>query len=199
MAASSNFGNMFSVLGASAVLPFLPMQPLQLLFQNLLYDLSQTAIPFDSVDKEFLQKPRKWDAKGIARFMFFIGPLSSIFDYTTFALMWFVFGANTIEKQSLFQSGWFVEGLLSQTLIVHMIRTQRIPFIQSIASVPLLLTTATVMAIGVYTPYSFIGKSLGLSPLPGTYFLWLIITLLAYCALTQAVKTWYIKKYHAWL
>lgn len=199
MAASSNFGNVFSILGASAILPFLPMQSIQLLFQNLLYDLSQTAIPFDSVDKEFLMKPRKWDAGGIARFMFYIGPISSIFDYTTFALMWYVFAANSPEKQSLFQSGWFVEGLLSQTLIVHMIRTQKIPFFQSVASWQLLLTTAIIMAIGIYTPYSFIGKSIGLTPLPASYFAWLVVTLLCYCALTQAVKTWYINKFNSWL
>jgi len=137
MAASSNFGNVFSVLGASVILPFLPMQPIHILVQNLLYDLSQTMIPFDDVDKEFTEKPRKWDASGIARFMFFIGPISSIFDYTTFAVMWYVFGANSEAHQALFQSGWFVEALLSQTLIVHLIRTQKIPFLQSVASRPL--------------------------------------------------------------
>ena len=199
MAASSNFGNVFSVVGASAIFPFLPMLPLQLLVQNLLYDLSQTPIPFDHVDKEFLLKPRKWDAGGIARFMFFIGPISSIFDYSTFALMWFIFAANTPEKQSLFQSGWFLEGLLSQTLIVHMIRTQKIPFIQSIASFPLLLTTVIVMAIGIYIPYSYIGQSIDLIPLPCSYFPWLFLTLLSYCFLTQLVKNWYIRKFHSWL
>ena len=199
MAVSSNFGNVFSVLGASAIFPFLPMLPLQLLIQNLLYDLSQTTIPFDRVDKEFLVEPRQWYPKGILRFMVFIGPISSIFDYTTFALMWFVFGASSIATQSLFQTGWFVEGLLSQTLIVHMIRTQRIPFFQSMASLPLLLTTGIIMCIGIYLPYSFIAPRLGLVPLPTAYFPWLVATLLAYCVLTQLVKIWFIKRFNYWL
>ena len=199
MAVSSNFGNVFSVLGSSAIFPFLPMMPLQLLVQNLLYDISQITIPFDTVDPDFLQRPRKWDTKGIARFMIFIGPISSIFDYTTFALMWFVFGADTIAKQALFQSGWFVEGLLTQTLIVHMLRTQKIPFIQSVASFPLLLSTSLIMAIGIYIPYSFIGASIGMVLLPGSYFPWLIVTLISYCALVQIVKIWFIKRFRYWL
>jgi Mg2+-importing ATPase len=199
MAVSSNFGNVFSVLGASAFLPFLPMMPLQLLVQNLLYDISQITIPFDSVDRDFLLKPRKWNPGGIARFMIFIGPISSIFDYTTFAIMWFVFEANTLETQALFQTGWFVEGLLSQTLIVHMIRTQKIPFIQSIASVPLLLTTALIMIIGIYIPYSYAGASLGMVPLPWNYFYWLLATLICYCVLVQIVKIAYIRKFQNWL
>ncbi len=198
MAVSSNFGNGLSVLGASALLPFLPMMPLQLLVQNLLYDISQVSIPFDSVDQDFLEKPRRWDPSGIAHFMFCIGPLSSIFDYTTFAVMWFVFGANSPEKQALFQSGWFVEGLLSQTLIVHMIRTRKIPFIQSIASFPLLLTTIIIMAIGIYIPYSFVGATIGMVPLPGSYFYWLVATLISYCVLVQCVKLWFIRRYQ-WL
>lgn len=199
MALSSNFGNMFSVLGASIILPFLPMLSIQILLQNLLYDFSQTTIPFDRVDEEFLKKPRKWDPAGITKFILFIGPISSIFDYVTFAVMWYVFGADSVEKQALFQSGWFIEGLLSQTLIVHMIRTQKIPFIQSIASVPLLATTAIIMAIGIYIPYSFIGTSINLVPLPGDYFYWLIGILLAYCTLTQLVKVWFIKRFNYWL
>lgn len=199
MALSSNFGNVFSVLGASALLPFLPMLSVQILLQNLLYDLSQTTIPFDRVDKEFLLKPRKWDPRGIAKFMIFIGPISSLFDYVTFAIMWFVFGANSAEKQALFQSGWFVEGLLSQTLIVHMIRTQKIPFLQSIASFPLLLTTGLIITLGIYVPYSFIGSSIGLTALPITYFYWLIATLLCYCTLTQLVKVWFIRRFNYWL
>jgi P-type Mg2+ transporter len=199
MAVSSNFGNVFSVVGASVILPFLPMLPIQILVQNLLYDLSQTTIPFDNVDKEYLLKPRKWNPRGIAKFMIFIGPISSIFDYTTFAIMWFYFGANTIGMQSLFQSGWFVEGLLSQTLIVHMIRTEKIPFIQSMASMPLLLTTFIIMAIGIYIPYTYLGASIGLTPLPSSYFHWLFVTLLAYCVLVQIVKKWFIKKYNYWL
>jgi len=199
MAVSSNFGNVFSVLGASAIFPFLPMLPVQLLTQNLLYDFSQTAIPFDNVDRSFLLKPRKWDARSIAKFMIFIGPVSSIFDYVTFAVMWFVFEANTIDKQALFQSGWFIEGLLSQTLIVHMIRTREIPFFQSIASVPLLLTTIIVMAIGIYIPFSYVGHGIGLVSLPGSYFYWLFAILLSYCVLTQLVKIWFIRRFNAWL
>jgi P-type Mg2+ transporter len=154
MGTSSNFGNMFSVLGASAILPFLPMQPVQILINNLLYDFSQTGIPFDNVDKEDLAKPPQWKIENIRRFMIFIGPISSIFDYATYALMWFVFGATTIEHQALFQTGWFVESLMTQTLIVHVIRTAKVPFFQSRASLPMLLITATVMCIGMYLPFS---------------------------------------------
>jgi Mg2+-importing ATPase len=195
MGASSNFGNVFSVLGASLILPFLPMLPLQLLSQNLLYDLSQTAIPLDDVDEEYLNQPRKWMIGDIARFMLFMGPVSSLFDYLTFWLMWHVFGANSPEHQSLFQSGWFVEGLLSQTLIVHMIRTKKIPFLQSRASAPLLFMTAIVMAIGIYIPFSMYGSHIGLVPLPKQYFYYLAGMLFSYCILTQLVKTWFIKRF----
>jgi len=195
MGTSSNFGNMFSVLGASALLPFLPMQPVQILINNLLYDFSQTGIPFDHVDQEALIKPPKWKIDNIRRFMIFIGPISSIFDYATYALMWFVFGANSIDNQALFQTGWFVESLMTQTLIVHIIRTAKVPFLQSRASLPMLLITATVMAIGMYLPFSPIAASLGFVPLPAVYFLWLFFILTCYCVLTQFVKTWFIKKY----
>jgi Mg2+-importing ATPase len=199
MTASSNFGNMFSVLVASAFLPFLPMMPLHLVILDLLYHLSQVAIPWDRMDKEYLQQPRKWDASDIARFMIWIGPISSIFDITTYCLMWFVFGANSPEHQSLFQSGWFIESLLSQTLIVHMIRTHKIPFIQSAASPPVLLVTAAVMAIGIFFPFSPLGASVGMQPLPLSYFAWLFVTLLSYCVLTQIVKTIYIRRFGKWL
>lgn len=199
MAISSNFGNVFSILGASLLLPFLPMLPVQLLLQNFLYDISQLAIPFDKVDKEFLMKPHKWNPKGISRFMFFIGPISSIFDYVTFGILWFVFLANAPERQAFFQTGWFIEGLLSQVLIVHMIRTQKIPFFQSIASFPLLVTTVAIMILGVIIPYSSIGHHIGMTSLPFSYFLWLIPVILMYCTLTQLVKVWYIKKFHGWL
>src|SRR5690606_9481877 len=139
MTASSNFGNVFSVLVASAFIPFLPMLAIHLLLQNLMYDFSQLALPWDKMDKEYLAKPRKWDARNIGRFMLWIGPTSSIFDITTFALMWYVFAANSVEMASLFQSGWFIEGLLSQTLVVHMLRTRKIPFIQSTAALPVML------------------------------------------------------------
>jgi Mg2+-importing ATPase len=199
MTASSNFGNVFSVLIASIFLPFLPMLPIQLLVQNLLYDVSQVSIPWDDVDQDFLKVPRKWDAVGIARFMVFIGPISSIFDIVTFLVMWNVFGANTVDKQSLFQSGWFVVGLLTQTIIVHMIRTQHIPFIQSRAATPVILLTASIMAFGIYLPYSSVGAHLGLVPLPWSYFPWLAGILLCYCILTQVVKRIYIRRFGQWL
>jgi Mg2+-importing ATPase len=199
MTASSNFGNVFSVLVASAFLPFLPMLPIHLLAQNLLYDLSQTAVPFDRVDADYLREPRQWVASDIARFMVFVGPISSIFDITTFALLWFVFGANSTEHQALFQSGWFVEGLLTQTLVVHMIRTAKVPFLQSTAALPLLLLTLLIMAIGIAIPFSPVGRSIGLVALPWEYFPWLAATLLSYCLLTQAVKVWYMRRYGAWL
>ena len=195
MGTSSNFGNMFSVLGASAFLPFLPMLPIQLLTQNLLYDFSQLAIPFDRVDEEYVLKPRQWRIDDIRRFMLFFGPVSSIFDYATFALLFFVFKAKTPAQQSLFQTGWFVEGLLSQTLIVHMIRTRKIPFIQSSPSLPLVLTTAAVMAVGIAFPFMPFARSFGMVPLPPRYFGWLILILLSYAALAQSVKGWYVRRY----
>lgn len=199
MTASSNFGNMFSVLAASAFLPFLPMLSIHLLIQNLLYDISQTAIPFDKMDKEFLLKPRRWDSTDIARFMIFIGPISSIFDIVTYLLMWYVFGCQSPESQTLFQSGWFIEGLLSQTLIVHMIRTRRIPFVQSNAAWPLMLMTFSIMAIGIAVPFTPFGSYIGLMPLPLSYFPWLVGILLCYCLLTQGIKMWYIRRFCKWL
>ena len=199
MTASSNFGNMFSVLAASAFLPFLPMLPIHLLIQNLLYDLSQTTIPFDRMDPEYLRKPRKWDASDLSRFMICIGPISSIFDIITYLVMWYAFGCNSPEHQTLFQSGWFIEGLLSQTLIVHMIRTRKIPFIQSRATWPVMGLTFFIMAVGIVIPFTRFGASIGLMPLPLSYFPWLIGILLSYCALTQVVKVWYIKRFVRWL
>lgn len=199
MTASSNFGNMFSVMAASAFLPFLPMLPIHLLIQNLLYDLSQTAIPFDRMDADYLRKPRKWDASDLSRFMIFIGPISSIFDIVTYLVMWYVFGCQSVEHQTLFQSGWFIEGLLSQTLIVHMIRTRKIPFIQSCASWQVTGLTLLIMAIGILIPFSPFGHSIGLEPLPLSYFPWLVGILLCYCMLTQFIKNWYIHKFVKWL
>ena len=199
MTASSNFGNMFSVLAASAFLPFLPMLSIHLLIQNLLYDISQTAIPFDKMDKEFLLKPRRWDSSDIASFMIFIGPISSIFDIATYLLMWYVFGCQSPEAQTLFQSGWFIEGLLSQTLIVHMIRTRRIPFVQSNAAWPLMLMTFAIMVIGIAIPFTSFGSYIGLMPLPLSYFPWLVAILLCYCVLTQGIKMWYIRRFGKWL
>jgi len=199
MTASSNFGNVFSVLGASAFLPFLPMLPIHLLVQNLFYDVSQLSIPWDNMDADYLEKPRRWDAGSVGRFMLFIGPISSVFDYATFFLMYYFFKANTPAHQALFQSGWFIEGLLSQTLIVHMIRTERIPFFQSTASRPVLLLTGAIMVAGIYVPFSPLGHYLGLVPLPTSYFGWLVGFLLGYCVLTQVVKRWYIRRFGDWL
>lgn len=199
MTASSNFGNMFSMLGASAFLPFLPMLPIHLLIQNLLYDISQISIPWDRMDKEFLERPKKWDAGSLSRFMLYIGPISSVFDFATFAVMWYVFKANTPEHQTLFQSGWFVEGLLSQTLIIHMIRTRKIPFIQSWAATPVVALTSLIMVIGILIPFSPFATALKLQPLPLAYFPWLIGILFSYCLLTQFVKNWFIKKFNNWL
>lgn len=199
MTASSNFGNMFSVMAASAFLPFLPMMPIHLLVQNLLYDISQTTIPFDRMDAEYLRKPRKWDASGLSRFMIWIGPISSIFDLTTYLLMWYLFKCRSAEMQALFQSGWFVEGLLSQTLIVHMIRTRKIPFIQSRASWPVMAMTFAIMAFGIAIPFTPFGASIGLVALPWSYFPWLAATLTAYCVLTQVIKNRYVKRFNSWL
>jgi len=199
MTASSNFGNMFSVLVASAMLPFLPMIPIVLLVQNLTYDLSMLTLPWDRVDKEYLTKPRKWEAKSLARFMVVVGPISSLFDISTYALMWFVFSANSPEHAALFQSGWFVESIISQTLIVHMLRTEKIPFVQSRASLPVLLATGAVCLFGLLLPFSGIGQSLGLVPLPWTYFPFLVVTLGAYCLLVQYVKVRFIRRFGSWL
>lgn len=199
MTASSNFGNMFSVLAASAFLPFLPMLPIHILIQNLLYDISQTTIPFDRMDPEYLRKPRIWDSSDLSRFMLWIGPISSIFDIATYIVMWWFFSCRSPEVQSLFQSGWFIEGLLSQTLIVHMIRTRKVPFFQSTASWPVLLMTFSIMAIGIFVPFSSFGASIGLMPLPWSYFPWLAGILLAYCILTQGLKVLYIRAFKRWL
>ena len=195
MTASSNFGNVFSVLVASAFIPFLPMLPMHLLVQNLLYDVSQIAIPFDNVDDDMLKKPQRWQPADVGRFMLFFGPISSIFDILTFCLMWYVFQANTPEHQTLFQSGWFVVGLLTQTLIVHMIRTPKIPFLQSRAAMPLLVMTGVIMAIGIFLPMGPLASYFKLEALPPLYFVFLPVILLAYMGLTQAVKGFYIRKF----
>lgn len=206
--ASSNFGNMFSVLVASSLLPFIPMQPIQILFLNLTYDLSMTSIPWDKMDKEYLQKPRKWDASNISKFMVWLGPTSSIFDITTYALMFFLIGPMVIGgsyftlspelKQnfiSLFQAGWFVESLWTQTMVVYMLRTEKLPFIQSTPAAPLLLFTMTAIAVGTVIPFTAFGSQLGMLPLPGIYFFFLAATILVYLALAQFVKTRFIKKF----
>ncbi|MDR3458274.1 MAG: magnesium-translocating P-type ATPase [Verrucomicrobiae bacterium] len=216
MGASSNFGNMFSVLGASAWLPFLPMQPIQVLSNNLLYDFSQVPIPTDNVGSAIISKPRPWHMGEITRFILFIGPISSIFDYTTYALMYFYFKCSNLGlvpptpelmarfanpadtdhtyAASLFSTGWFVESLMTQTLIVHVIRTNQIPFIQSRASWQLTLTTFAIMGIGAFLPYSPLAQYLGFVPLPWQFWPLIAATLICYVGLTQVIKTWLVRK-----
>ena len=194
MGASSNFGNMFSVLGASAFLPFVPMLPIQVLTNNLLYDFSQVPIPTDNVDPEQIDRPRPWSMSEISRFILYIGPISSIFDYTTYFVMLYVFHCWDPSRASLFQTGWFVESLMTQTLIIHIIRTNKIPFIQSFASVPLILTSGIIMAVGMWLPYSGLASSLGLTELPVLYWPILFVTLLCYVVLTQTIKAILLRK-----
>ncbi|MGA3283018.1 MAG: magnesium-translocating P-type ATPase [Verrucomicrobiota bacterium] len=218
MGASSNFGNMFSVLGASAWLPYLPMQPIQVLTNNLLYDFSQVPIPTDNVGPQQIAKPRPWAMGEIAKFIIFIGPISSVFDYTTYGLMWFFFKCSSLGllpppelaarfanaadadhtyAAALFSTGWFVESIMTQTLIVHVIRTNLIPFIQSRASWQLTMTTLLIMGIGAYLPFSPLARFIGFVPLPWQFWPFLLLTLLCYVALTQVIKTWLIRK--AWV
>jgi len=193
MAASSNFGNMFSVVGASAFLPFLPMLPIQVLTNNLLYDFSQTTIPTDEVDADWMIKPRQWSIDKILRFILFIGPISSIFDYMTFFIMLYVF--DCWHNPALFHTGWFVESLFTQTLIIHIIRTNKIPFIQSRASWPLILTSVIIVAVGTWLTVSPLAETLGFVPLPPLYWLFLAIMLLCYAILTQVVKVWFVRRF----
>jgi len=199
MAASGNFGNMFSVLAASIFLPFLPMLPIQILAQNLLYDFSQIAIPFDRMDEEYLRKPQRWDAKALAKFMYVMGPVSSLFDILTFLILYFVFKFNTIELAIHFQTGWFIVGLLTQTLIVHLVRTVKIPFIESRAAKPLLLSTLIVSAIGLVLPFTFIGEALKMSAITLSYLPWVAGILLVYAVLVQIIKGRYIKYLGEWI
>ncbi|HVM61265.1 MAG TPA: magnesium-translocating P-type ATPase [Verrucomicrobiae bacterium] len=215
MGASSNFGNMFSVIGASAWFPFVPMAPIQVLTNNLLYDFSQVPIPTDNVGPTQIAKPRPWQMGEIARFIIFIGPISSIFDYTTYAMMWFLFKCNqanllpppelaarfahvTVPDEtyaaSLFHTGWFVESLMTQTLIIHVIRTSLLPFVQSRASWQLTMTSLLIMAIGAYLPFSPLAGSLGFVPLPPLFWPLLLATLLCYVGLTQVIKMWLVRK-----
>jgi Mg2+-importing ATPase len=208
MTASSNFGNMFSVLAASAFLPFLPMLPIQILALNLIYDFSCIAIPWDNVDQDYLCKPRKWDASSITKFMLWIGPTSSVFDITTYLLMFFIIcpriigGAFNVLNDDgrrafmmLFHTGWFVESLWSQTLVVHMIRTPRIPFIQSRASVQLAMLTILGITAGTVIPYTWLGTQLNMAPLPSNYFPWLCGIILAYMLLATIMKKIFVRKY----
>ncbi|MGQ9499716.1 MAG: magnesium-translocating P-type ATPase [Dissulfurimicrobium sp.] len=195
MGASSSFGNMFSVVGASLFLPFVPMAPLQILTNNLLYDFSQVPIPTDNVDHDEILNPRRWSMSEITRFILFIGPCSSIFDYTTYFIMLYVF--DCWKNAPLFQTGWFIESLLTQTLIIHVIRTKKLPFLESLASRPLIITTAVIMAVGIWLPYSSISGTLGFTQPPILYWPLIILTLACYMALTQAVKVWLM--YRKWI
>ncbi|MDN7671182.1 magnesium-translocating P-type ATPase [Burkholderia oklahomensis] len=205
MTASSNFGNVFSVLVASAFLPWEPMLAVQMLVLNLVYDTSQMLLPWDKMDPEFLKKPRKWEAKNIGRFMLWVGPTSSVFDITTYVLMWTVFGAGALYHaqggaggQLVMNSGWFVESLVSQTIVVHLLRTRKIPFLQSTASLPVLMSTTIAIAIGCWLPFSPFSEALGFIRLPGSYWLWLIATMAGYIMLAQIVKTLYVRRYKQW-
>jgi Mg2+-importing ATPase len=201
MGASSNFGNMFSVVGASYLFPFLPMQPAQILLNNLLYDLSQVSIPLDHVDPEFSAHPQAWDIRFIRRFMTYIGPISSLFDYATFGLMWWFFGCSSYLADNnphwvqLFNTGWFVESLLTQTLIVHIIRTNKVPFFQSRASWPMTMTTLLVMIVGGWLPYSPFASALGMVPLPPVFWVFCLSFLAVYAVLTHTVKVWFHKRW----
>ena len=199
MAASSNFGNVLTVLGASAFLGFLPILPLQLLVQNLLYDISQITIAFDPVDADEIARPRRWETQSIGRFMLFLGPISSLFDLATFGVLFWVFEANAVTKHPVFQTGWFVEGLLSQTLIVYMLRTRKIPFVQSCPGGPLLISTVIVMMVAVLLPVSFIGSAIGFVPLPSGYFFWLGGILSLYCLAVHVIKKWYLARFKSWI
>ncbi len=199
MTISSNFGNVFSVLVASAFLPFLPMLSIQLLVQNLIYDVAQLTIPWDKMDPEDLMKPAKWGTSDLLKFTFSIGPISSIFDILTFILMWFVFQANTVQNAALFHTGWFVIGLITQTVVVHVIRTKKIPFIQSRASMSVTLSTLAVVAAAVLIPGSTFGTFFDFVALPTAYWKWMILIVLAYVVMIQVVKSIYININKQWL
>ena len=212
MTTSSNFGNMFSVLAASIFLPFLPMAAVQIILLNLIYDCVNVALPWDNVDRTELMEPKKWEASSIGRFMLHVGPVSSIFDIVTFLLMFFVicpavvggpFHTLGIKQQilfiALFQAGWFIESMWSQTLIMQMIRTPHVPFIESRASMPVILASAAGIALTTFIPYTAFGAAIGLSPLPGVYFAWLFAIIAGYVLLVEVVKVAYIRKYHEWL
>lgn len=199
MAASGNFGNMISVIAASIFLPFLPMLPVQILTQNLLCDFAQMGIPFDSVDKEYMKKPRKWETHSIKSFITYMGPLSSVFDILCFAILWLVIGANTMEQAPLFQCGWFVFGTVSQVLVIYMIRTAKIPFLQSKPSAPLFLSTLVITAAGLITGFTDFAVGLDMRRLPPQFALWLAVILIGYLLCVQLVKKIYVHKYGEWM
>ena len=200
MALSSDFGDVFSILIASIFLPFLPLLPIQMLIQDFLYDISQVAIPYDDVDKEFIEKPRKWETKGLGKFMNVMGITSSVTDVIAFIVFWFVFGYNSIEKQAWFQTAWFVECLISETMIIHYIRTSKMPFIESKANKILTISTFITIAGTIITPILLHNvKSFNFVILPIKYYLFVVILLIIYTVLVQKVKKMYIKKYGEWL
>ena len=200
MALSGNFGNVFSVLTASIFLPFLPILPLQILIQNLIYDFTQAAIPWDNVDEEFLQKPHKWGTKEMSSFMNVFGITSSIFDVLTFLMMWFLLGYNTVLKANFFQTGWFVEGLISQIIIVQFIRTAKRPIIQSHCDIRLALASALGIVAALTIPFVFDGlPSSVFTALPPIYFLYLLLILVLYCVTIEVIKYFYIRHYKTWL
>ena len=199
MAASGNFGNMISVMVASVALPFLPMLPLQILVQNLLCDFSQLGIPFDNIDPEYLKKPRKWDTKSIKTFISYMGPLSSLFDILCYLVLWFVLKANNVQLSPLFHCGWFVFGTVSQILVIHMIRTGKMPFIESRASKQLNFSTIIIMILALLIGFTSLSVGLDMMALPLSFAPWLALLLVGYSLSTQLVKTFYIKRFGEWL
>jgi len=199
MATSGNFGNMISVMIASLFLPFLPMLPVHILIQNLLNDFAQIGMPFDNVDKEYIQKPKNWNANGIKKFMFAFGIISTLLDVCCFAILWYVFGFNTMDKAVYFQSGWFVFGILSQTLIIHMIRTHRIPFIESKSSVQLLISTFTIVMVTILIAFTNIATIFDLTRMPARYLLWVCVLMGIYILCIQLYKKIYLRKNTEWL
>jgi len=191
MGSSSNFGNMFSMTGGSLFLPFLPMQPIQILLNNFLYDLSQLAIPTDNIDKDYLLKPRPWNVTSIKRFMVIIGPISSIFDFLTYGVMLFIFHA----RAPLFQTGWFIESLCTQTLVIHVIRTGKVPFLESRPSRFLILTSILIVSIGIIITLSPVAKFFGFVAPPPSYFAILFLIIITYLFMVQGVKTWFVRKF----
>ena len=198
MAVSFNFGEVLSVLIASVLLPFFPITPIQLLVQSLIYDMGQLSIPYDNVDKEYLEKPRIWDMKSIKRFMLYMGPTSSIFDLMIFAILWFVFGLRT-QNAALFQSIWFSYGVVSNLVGLHVIRTSKTPFVQSNASKAVYATSIILSIVAIIIPFTFIGSYIGLVPIPIQYFSIILIVPILYCILASLIKKEYIKKYGEWL
>ena len=202
MATSSNFGNMLSMLVACVFLPFLPMLPIQILILNLFYDISQTVIPWDNMDLEYLQKQKKWDIKSVKRFMLWLGPVSSIFDLSMFFILYFIFGCNTAndqQKVEMFQTGWFVLSLITQTIIIHFVRTEKTPFIKSIASLPVMLMTIILVLIALILPFTSIGEYLKMTALPISYYCWLILLMFGYVIIVSFTKRIYKKMFHDWL